>query len=508
MITDFTNLIRESKESGSQPTYTCSNREPNGSSTSAGYFIPVFVADLTPKAPTYTFTNSKCFESIDFSFEKVDDETWNVHVKTGKKTCGLAGRESFVFANTEIFHIELFVMKGDHTVTFKTKTPEAQADMAFGGIKVYQSCDGVKDLFVSLFNLVKCFVGGISDHPKIPFIGSHVPKYMEEANVTFLHEAMGVDLEERPTQKVEIDPDLIQDGDAFMVMRLDGLDQIIMYGTGAHVGHNTMAMRFDGELYVVESQDAWYWPTPNLQRTKWADWIKQAEDASFHVAHLPMRKEIRAKFDNAKAVAFFNETAGLPYGYHNFLYGWIDTPTDNLPPLLPNEFMPILFSLVEMVVPKTAYIFFTEALNMRLGTKDLNIAQVAAKAAEQNMQIQDLMAVVEQDGWEYTGIEPRDGRSWVCSAYVAAVYKAAGLFDDMEINSTEFGPADVYELNFYDDKFERPQACKDADPDLPYCQLLGHYRLRMPYYNTVTPYAHMNEKCARIWPDYKRPEKC
>jgi len=79
------------------------------------------------------------------------------------------------------------------------------------------------------------------------------------------------------------------------------------------------------------------------------------------------------------------------------------------------------------------------------------------------------MAEVELDGWEYTGYEPRDGRSWVCSAYVAAFYKAAGLFDDMVINSTEFGPADVYELNFFDGDYKRPQACIDADPLLPYC---------------------------------------
>jgi len=87
-----------------------------------------------------------------------------------------------------------------------------------------------------------------------------------------------------------------------------------------------------------------------------------------------MRDEIRAKFDNKKAVDFFNETAGLPYGYHNFLYGWIDTPRDNLPPLLPNEFLPILFSVVEMIAPDTANEFFTEALNKRLGTTGLNIA--------------------------------------------------------------------------------------------------------------------------------------
>jgi hypothetical protein len=56
------------------------------------------------------------------------------------------------------------------------------------------------------------------------------------------------------------------------------------------------------------------------------------------------------------------------------LYGWIDTESSNLPGLLPNEFMPILFSIVEAIAPRTAFNFFTEALNFRLGTKDLNIA--------------------------------------------------------------------------------------------------------------------------------------
>jgi hypothetical protein len=261
------------KETGEQPVYTCSNREPNGTNTSAGAFIPVYAANVTAAAPTATYKDSKCFEQIDFTFEKVDDETYNVHVKTGKKH-GTLCKEAFIFANTEIFHIEIFAFPGDHTLTFKTTTKEAQADMDFGGLKVYESCDGVVEMIKSAVNMAKCFLGGISSHPNIPVVGSHVPPYMEKANVKFLHEAMGYDLEPRETKKIDYDPALIQDGDAMMVMRLDGLDQIIMYGTGAYVGHNTMALRFDGELYIVESQDAWYWPTPNLQRTKWADWIK------------------------------------------------------------------------------------------------------------------------------------------------------------------------------------------------------------------------------------------
>ena len=81
-------------------------------------------------------------------------------------------------------------------------------------------------------------------------------------------------------------------------MRLDGLDPIIMYGSGSHAGHSTMALRFDGELYIVESQAAWYWPKVNIERTKWDEWLQYAENASFHVAWMPLREEIRAKFDS------------------------------------------------------------------------------------------------------------------------------------------------------------------------------------------------------------------
>lgn len=236
--------------------------------------------------------------------------------------------------------------------------------------------------------------------------------------------------------------------------------------------------------------------------------MKQAEDASFHVAHLPLKKEIAEKFDEEAARKWFFETEGLPYGYHNFLFGWIDTVKDNLPPLLADEFAPVLFSMLEHIVPKTVNIFFNQALGKRLGLDaDATLADIAAEAASQGMSIQEVMAMPEQDGWKYTGEQP-DGESYVCSAYVAAMYKVAGLFDDMEINSTEFAPKDVYTLNFFDLDFERPQACVDADPDIPYCQLLGNYRMVLDGYSTVEPYPHMAEHCPTINPDYFRPDGC
>ena len=56
----------------------------------------------------------------------------------------------------------------------------------------------------------------------------------------------------------------MKSGDYFAVLRLDGLDPMIMYGTGSHSGHSVMALRMDGELYIVESQDAWYWPVHRI----------------------------------------------------------------------------------------------------------------------------------------------------------------------------------------------------------------------------------------------------
>ena len=114
-------------------------------------------------------------------------------------------------------------------------------------------CSGIEGEIESLYSFAKCFLGGTSDHTHVPVFGSHVPPYQEKANIQFLTEAMEYTMAPRTVQTIDLDPNLIQSGDYFAVMRLDGLDQIIMYGTGSHSGHSVVALRFDGELYIVES---------------------------------------------------------------------------------------------------------------------------------------------------------------------------------------------------------------------------------------------------------------
>jgi len=315
-IENMTKGIRDRKlkmaqSNGNTPIYTCSDREPDGTPHDAGAFFPTFAGEISVGNPTAHYAG-RCFQSIDFTFAKTSDTTFDVVMNLQDKL-NMTCHENIFFANTEIFHLESFFRKGSHTLHFNMPTADAQADVAYNGINMFAFCHDIVGEIESLWNFAKCFVGGTSDHPLVPVFGSHVPPYQEKANIKFLTEAMEYTMQPRTIQTVDLDPSLIQSGDYFAVMRLDGLDQIIMYGTGSHSGHSVEALRFDGELYIVESQDAWYWPTHGLQRTKWADWIKQAAEADFHVTWCPLSAEARSRFNEQAAQDFFFQTEGLPY---------------------------------------------------------------------------------------------------------------------------------------------------------------------------------------------------
>mmetsp|Transcript_1036 Transcript_1036/g.1021 ORF Transcript_1036/g.1021 Transcript_1036/m.1021 type:complete len:127 (+) Transcript_1036:425-805(+) len=123
---------------------------------------------------------------------------------------------------------------------------------------------------------------------------------------------------------------------------------------------------------------------------------------------------------------------------------------------------------------------------------------------ENDMTLPEVMAIPEQDEWEYENM----GKSRVCSSLVVSLYKAAGIFGRLNIQATEFTPKDVYQLNIFENDQERPEKCVVADPHIPYCQLMGKYRIYLPGLNSVDPYDHMNEKCPSVPTEYFRPKGC
>ena len=195
------------KKNGVAPTYTCDNRLPDGTPSSILAFLPAIAADISEANPTASY-KGKCFEDIAFEFQMNPDSSFDVVVDLAKPinhTC----TETILFGNTELQHIEVFLIHGKHRLNFEMSTPEAKADVALSGIKAFAFCEGFKDELASVWTFIKSIAGGLSYHPWIPYVGSHVPPYMEKACIRFLRESMGWDPEVRTIQKVTVDPDLI-----------------------------------------------------------------------------------------------------------------------------------------------------------------------------------------------------------------------------------------------------------------------------------------------------------
>jgi hypothetical protein len=469
-------------------------------------FLPVYVGELHAQNTELKYSG-QCFTDATISLafsQSAENGKTNLKVKIdvhSKKS--LFCQENLFLTTGDVHHIENLFLPRLHTIEFLNLRQDELDDIRVNGFLVYMFCHGVSDSFVSLFNTIKLFLGGLGSDPRWPIIGSHVPAYMEKANLKFLEHAMNWKMEPRKTQKVWLTEDQIHDGDFITIVRLDGLDEIIMWGTGSHSGHSVVVLTLDGEKYVVESQDGWYWPRQDIQRTPWKKWMEYAENADFNAAILPLKDEYREKFNQPAAEAWFKWMEGYPYGYHNFVYSWIDTPEHNWPSLMPIKLIPVLLDIIERIMPAAVNSIFTEGLNMRLGTRGLNIREITMEASSRNMTLEDVMAIPERDTWIYS-----DGPSQMCSALVAGVYKAAGLFDDLKIEATEFTPKDVYQLAIFNTTAVRPEQCVLADPDLPYCQILGKYRLTLPGLSTIPIYEHMNNHCPSQDPDYFRPEGC
>jgi hypothetical protein len=480
------------------------NCEDDGESQVFKVF-PKFITTLTPETSTFQYS-AICFQDNQVSLDIVDSKTVKVTI-VAKSPKNLLCTDSYFFSTLMNFHIEAIATSGTHTITLKV-SPTELAQIQTAGIHFFRVCDKTTNFLPDLLKTIWLFLGGLGLNPHIPFIGSKPTKFQTEQNIKFIYEGTGYQWQERPkaAQKtvVELDESLFNSGDFLAITRFDGLDQIIEYGTGSHVGHCTMILKLDGEAYVVESQSAWYWPRKDIQINPYKQWIKWANDAGFHVTWLPLKKEYAEKYNTTAAYEWFKTIEGTPYGYHNFIFGWIDTPDHSFPPTLDPQFVGPAFAIVEKLIPSAAQSVFTLALNKRLGTENLTVAQIAMEAANRGLTLPDLYAIPEQDGWMYP-----DGLSYVCSSFVVAMYKAGGLFGDIEVHGVEFTPKDLYELEFIDPTPQVPENCKSLDPQNPYCQIMGDYRMEFPTISTLSPYPHMNEHCWSEGPLYQRyPAGC
>lgn len=467
-------------------------------------FTAKSVAQLT-KPKQIVAIKSFCYPEVVFELQNVGADQVTIAITTiGKKT--LTCSEAYLLSTGNHFHFHNILLPGVHKFTFTGLSAEEMNYIATGGAKIMRFCDSIIHMIPDLLLTGQIFIGGLGLNPKIPFFGSHVPMEQQRANVKFIKEATGFEWQERTPTFIDLDPKYVQSGDFLAITRFDGLDNIIHWGAGSHAGHSVMALwdrsQDPAQLYIVESQDAWYWPTKGLQRTKWEDWKKQAQDASFNVAVLPLRQEYASKFNEDDAWAWFRQTEGMPYGYRNFVFGWIDTIKNNYPSPLDINYVYLVFRMIEYVNAAASNLILQEALNWRVGTTGLELWELENVALSKGLDLNDLFAIVETEGHMYS-----DGYAYVCSSYVMSYYTRSGMVP-IKASATEFTPRDVYNLDIFDKNWTKPEVCQNADPDLPYCQIMGNWKMVLPDWSTVKPYDHMAENCPTEAPLYYRPDGC
>ena len=469
------------------------------------YFIPVLRARLLKRGDKFSFP-SRCYKKNIVSFKEISKDKITLSLQNIEKLDTFCA-ELFIFHTSNHNFLQFILFEGEHNIVLKYITQNDKDEIKINGIKLYSFCNGLGTTIQSLLMTFKAYYGGIGYDPKAknPRFRPSISRAQEKANLRILELYNHYTPERRKNNTiVNFDKNIIKTGDVMVLSRMDGIDQLIMIGAGGRVAHCVVCAWRDNELYVLEAQDAWYWPRKGIQKNKWEDWVKWANTAEFNVVLLPLRDEYRNKLDPEKAWSWYdNEVEGMPYGFHNFIFSWIDTTNNSFPLFGTNDFEDLFFSILEKFSPSTAYSFGVEALNIRLNKTGLTFPEVVAEAARKGMTVEELIAIPEEEGIVY-----HDGLSYTCSCFVVAFWKHGGLFGDMEILPNEFTPRDLYTLDVFDKNFTRPQECIDDNPDLPYCQVTGKFIVDLENYSTVKPYSHMNERCPSIGPDFIRVDGC
>lgn len=162
--------------------------------------------------------------------------------------------------------------------------------------------------------------------------------------------------------------------------------------------------------------------------------------------------------------------------------------------------------------------------------------EILAETERRGITFDQLLTIPEQDEWVYS-----DGKSTTCVAFILSMYKAAGVFGPISnsIQVTEFTVSsyalgltdeclitnmsaysvsylfwwwqikDAYMLKIFENNATRlPNWCNNDVDQLPFCQIMGEYKMELPEYNSLEAYAKMNERCPSLPPTYERPVNC
>lgn len=251
---------------------------------------------------------------------------------------------------------------------------------------------------------------------------------------------------------------LIISGDFFGLIYYNGVGPLLGWGTGATLGHTTVALWIDAELNVCESTTSSpSWPVNGIQCTPYRTWLEQVAAEQEQIVWAKLKPSLRNIFDEKAALDFFRSVEGNDYGFRTLLWGWIDDIALNLPCMPPDfssrcsswDYFETSLANIDRRMPDIGKMMWNPGMAKRLGVSDdLRTSDLYKIASEQGMTTEYLVSIPEQDSWEYNTTrygKPTVGKDMVCDVFVCNIWKAGGVFGDLvdDFNCAELTPWDV-----------------------------------------------------------------
>lgn len=381
-----------------------------------------------------------------------------------------------LYGNHNRLSFEYMLIPGEKNITLSL---DEYADIKYYGMNFFIFQKGILNSLYSIWDTSKLFRG----------------KEMELKNKEFLEDEMKITLTE---SKLEPIPKDLKSGDVFLIRRLDGLDPLIMWGTGSHIGHT--AVHINNYIYESTGENIFgknYWPPPyGFIRTELNQWIENAKKADYDVVVIRLKQEYSTLLDkNIDLITnWWDKNKGTPYGFNNFIWGWIDSKNRNFPNPMSSELFSNVVSFMyrHNIAKQELDSFIMEPLNKRLEyyfkLKPLNnFTDILEWTYVEKISLYDLWTLVEQDEWLYNNSYSR-----VCDTFILTLFKLGGIIPH-HIQITEFTPRDFYMTNLFEDKI---------------VQIMGKYKIELPYFNSIKLYQNMNTNCSTIPYRYLRDDNC
>ena len=177
-----------------------------------------------------------CFKKMTMTRQELENGQLELNINL-QDSESLTCAEAMIIATDSQFFVKEFFISGNHKVTFDAVETEAEKwDLFERGPRIFLFKNGLysalKNLASTLYLFEPCLTEGVGET-------------FAQANLNFLKDNAGIEMPRRPEGVPEIlpiDKNLVQNGDTFDIMRLDGLDPMIAWAMGSATGHTAIAL--------------------------------------------------------------------------------------------------------------------------------------------------------------------------------------------------------------------------------------------------------------------------